>query len=90
MTVYIFTDISEIPICESTISCDNLLCDGHGRPPNPSVVVQVTTQNRKSWVKYGRTEVIEVCCTDFHSSSVKTMISFLSFSDVRIRNSCVR
>lgn len=49
-----------MPICESAISCDNLLCDGHGRPPNPSVVVQVTAQNRIGWIKYGRTEVIEV------------------------------
>lgn len=53
-------DITEIPICESSISCDNLLCDGNGRPPNPSVVVQVTAHNRAGWIKYGRTEVIEV------------------------------
>lgn len=53
-------DITEIPICESAISCDNLLCDGNGRPPNPSVVVQVTAHNRAGWIKYGRTEVIEV------------------------------
>uniref|UniRef100_A0A182MTK1 phosphatidylinositol-3,4-bisphosphate 4-phosphatase n=1 Tax=Anopheles culicifacies TaxID=139723 RepID=A0A182MTK1_9DIPT len=53
-------DLNEIPICESVISCDNLLCDGNGKPPNPSVVVQVTSNNRSSgWVKYGRTEVIE-------------------------------
>ena len=54
-------DITEVPICESAISCDNLLCDGHGRAPNPSVVVQVTAQNRTGWIKYSRTEVIEVC-----------------------------
>lgn len=53
-------DITEVPICESAISCDNLLCDGHGRAPNPSVVVQVTAQNRIGWIKYSRTEVIEV------------------------------
>uniref|UniRef100_A0A182QHM5 phosphatidylinositol-3,4-bisphosphate 4-phosphatase n=1 Tax=Anopheles farauti TaxID=69004 RepID=A0A182QHM5_9DIPT len=53
-------DLNEIPICESVISCDNLLCDGNGKPPNPSVVVQVTSNNRASgWIKYGRTEVIE-------------------------------
>ncbi|XP_058064443.1 inositol polyphosphate-4-phosphatase type I A [Anopheles bellator] len=54
------TDLNEVPICESVISCDNLLCDGNGKPPNPSVVVQVTSSNRASgWIKYGRTEVIE-------------------------------
>lgn len=53
-------DISEIPICESAISCDNLLCDGHGRPPNPSVVVQISEPSRTAWIRYGRTEVIEV------------------------------
>ncbi|XP_052873427.1 inositol polyphosphate-4-phosphatase type I A [Anopheles cruzii] len=53
-------DLNEVPICESVISCDNLLCDGNGKPPNPSVVVQVTSSNRASgWIKYGRTEVIE-------------------------------
>jgi inositol polyphosphate-4-phosphatase len=50
----------EIPICESALSCDNLLCDGHGRPPNPTIVIQVTTPHCPGWIKYGRTEVIEV------------------------------
>lgn len=52
-------DINEVPLCETAISCDNLLCDGHGRPPNPSVVVQVSVPNRIGWIKYGKTEVIE-------------------------------
>lgn len=54
-------DISEVPICESVISCDNLLCDGHGRSPNPTVIVQISEPNRLSWIRYGRTEVVEVC-----------------------------
>lgn len=58
-------DITEAPICESVISCDNLLCDGHGRPPNPTVVVQISGAQRSSWIKYGRTEVIEVCLNLF-------------------------
>lgn len=49
-----------MPICEVVISCDNLLCDGHGRPPNPTVIVQISEPNRLSWIRYGRTEVIEV------------------------------
>ena len=56
-----FPDLNEVPICESAISCDNLLCDGNGKPPNPSVVVQVTSPSRTvGWIKYGRTEVVEV------------------------------
>lgn len=53
-------DIAEVPVCETVISCDNLLCDGHGRPPNPTVIVQISDPSRLSWVRYGRTEVIEV------------------------------
>uniref|UniRef100_A0AAG5DV14 phosphatidylinositol-3,4-bisphosphate 4-phosphatase n=1 Tax=Anopheles atroparvus TaxID=41427 RepID=A0AAG5DV14_ANOAO len=86
-------DLNEIPICESVISCDNLLCDGNGKHPNPSVVVQVTSNNRASgWIKYGRTEVIERCsnpqfictiafraCDGLHASS---QIRFTAY-DVR-------
>lgn len=61
--LFLDIDIGEIPICESAISCDNLLCDGHGRAPNPIVVVQVVAQNRNGWIKYSRTEVIEVSIT---------------------------
>ncbi|KAL1130605.1 hypothetical protein AAG570_011850, partial [Ranatra chinensis] len=32
-------DPNELPICEVSLSCDNLLCDGHGRPPNPVIIV---------------------------------------------------
>lgn len=55
-----YSDICETPICESVISCDNLLCDGHGRPPNPTVIAQISDASRLSWIRYGRTEVIEV------------------------------
>lgn len=52
-------NITEVPICETALACDNLLCDGHGRPPNPSIVIHLTIARREGWVKYGRTEVIE-------------------------------
>lgn len=52
-------DFAEVPVCESAISCDNLVCDGYGKPPSPTVVVQVTSQSG-GWIKYGRTEVVEV------------------------------
>ncbi|KAL0280261.1 UNVERIFIED_CONTAM: hypothetical protein PYX00_001605 [Menopon gallinae] len=51
-------DPSEVPICEVSISCDNLLCDGHGRPPNPVVVVHVFLPAENVWIKYAKTEVI--------------------------------
>lgn len=52
-------NINEVPLCETALACDNLLCDGHGRPPNPSIVVHVTIPQRGGWTKYGRTEVVE-------------------------------
>ncbi|XP_050079267.1 inositol polyphosphate-4-phosphatase type I A isoform X2 [Anopheles maculipalpis] len=86
-------DLNEIPICESVISCDNLLCDGNGKPPNPSVVVQVTSNNRASgWIKYGRTEVIErssnpqfICTIAFRTCDglhAESLIRFTAY-DVR-------
>ncbi|XP_055548237.1 inositol polyphosphate-4-phosphatase type I A isoform X2 [Wyeomyia smithii] len=87
-------DLAEIPICESAISCDNLLCDGNGKPPNPSVVVQVTSSSRAAsgWVKYGRTEVIErssnpvfICTITFRAGdglNAKSLIRFTAY-DVR-------
>lgn len=63
-------DIAEVPICETVISCDNLLCDGHGRPPNPTVIVQISDPSRLSWIRYGRTEVIEVVIYSFFCSVI--------------------
>lgn len=54
------TDITEVPLCEISLACDNLLCDGHGMPPNPTLVVDVYMPSNKTWVQYGRTEIIEV------------------------------
>ncbi|KAG5684624.1 hypothetical protein PVAND_013846 [Polypedilum vanderplanki] len=86
-------DFSEVPICESAISCDNLICDAYGKPPNASIVVQVTAPNGGGgWIKYGRTEVIErssnpqfLCTIVFRASdglNAKTMIRFTAY-DVR-------
>ncbi|XP_063709977.1 inositol polyphosphate-4-phosphatase type I A isoform X2 [Culicoides brevitarsis] len=52
-------DINEIPLCEVSFQCDNLLCDAHGRPPNPSIVVHVRNSDANGWIKYGRTEIVE-------------------------------
>lgn len=57
---FIISDPAEIPICEISLACDNLLCDGHGRPPNPVLEIDVQVKNSKTWIKYARTEVVEV------------------------------
>ncbi|XP_070506535.1 inositol polyphosphate-4-phosphatase type I A isoform X2 [Chironomus tepperi] len=84
-------DFAEVPICESVISCDNLICDAYGKAPNASIVVQVTSSNG-GWIKYGRTEVIEkssnpqfLCTIVFRASdglNASTMIRFTAY-DVR-------
>ncbi|KAH0535283.1 inositol polyphosphate-4-phosphatase type I A isoform X2 [Cotesia glomerata] len=53
------TDPAEIPVCEISLSCDNLLCDGHGRPPNPVLEIDVQVAKSPTWIKYARTEVVE-------------------------------
>ncbi|XP_063986470.1 inositol polyphosphate-4-phosphatase type I A isoform X2 [Diachasmimorpha longicaudata] len=55
----IVIDPAEVPICEVSLSCDNLLCDGHGRPPNPVLEIDVQASKSRTWIKYARTEVIE-------------------------------
>ncbi|XP_073974232.1 inositol polyphosphate-4-phosphatase type I A isoform X1 [Rhodnius prolixus] len=52
-------DPSELPICEVSLSCDNLLCDGHGRPPNPIVAAHVFIPSAAVWLKYSNTEVVQ-------------------------------
>ncbi|XP_066586693.1 inositol polyphosphate-4-phosphatase type I A isoform X2 [Prorops nasuta] len=55
----IVIDPAEIPMCEISLACDNLLCDGHGRPPNPVLEIDVQTKRSKNWIKYARTEVVD-------------------------------
>lgn len=57
---------------EMALACDNLLCDGHGRPPNPTLVVDVYMPVQKTWVLYGRTEIIEVFLRSVVPSGLKT------------------
>lgn len=85
-------DISEVPICEVVISCDNLLCDGHGRPPNPTVIVQISEANRSSWIRYGRTEVIEVtysssCWNGFEKNCSKNHLNWRKIHTTETFNS---
>ncbi|XP_072755322.1 inositol polyphosphate-4-phosphatase type I A isoform X4 [Anoplolepis gracilipes] len=52
-------DPAEVPMCEISLACDNLLCDGHGRPPTPVLEIDVQSKSSKTWIKYARTEVVE-------------------------------
>ncbi|XP_029676508.1 type I inositol 3,4-bisphosphate 4-phosphatase isoform X4 [Formica exsecta] len=52
-------DPAEVPMCEISLACDNLLCDGHGRPPTPVLEIDVQSRSSKTWIKYARTEVVE-------------------------------
>ena len=57
-------DVSESPLCEISLACDNLLCDSHGRAPNAKLVVHVRNSPNSGWLKYAATEVVEVLPRD--------------------------
>ncbi|RVE52200.1 hypothetical protein evm_003119 [Chilo suppressalis] len=65
----IMTDMNEVPLCELALSCDNLLCDTHGRPPSPMAVVYVRYPKGLS-VRYGATETIETCSNPSFSKTI--------------------
>ncbi|XP_028035489.1 type I inositol 3,4-bisphosphate 4-phosphatase-like [Bombyx mandarina] len=65
----IFVDMNEVPICELALSCDNLLCDAHGKPPSPMVVIYA--KNPKGpCIEYGSTEVVEMCSNPSFSKTI--------------------
>ncbi|XP_026822038.1 type I inositol 3,4-bisphosphate 4-phosphatase isoform X3 [Rhopalosiphum maidis] len=51
-------DLTKVPLCEICFSCDNLMCDGHGRSPNPAIVVSICIPSENIWINYANTEVI--------------------------------
>ncbi|KAM8721478.1 hypothetical protein ACLKA7_007367 [Drosophila subpalustris] len=54
------SELSELPICETAISCDNLPLDGFGRPPNPRVICSVLQPGEDClWRQFARTELLE-------------------------------
>lgn len=57
------SELSELPLCETAISCDNLPLDGFGRPPNPRVICSVLHASQDSagilWHQHARTELLE-------------------------------
>ncbi|KAM3968505.1 inositol polyphosphate-4-phosphatase type I A [Aphomia sociella] len=64
----IVTDMNEVPLCELALSCDNLLCDAHGRPPSPLIVIFV--KYKGLCVRYGATEIVETCSNPCFSKTI--------------------
>ncbi|XP_068617710.1 inositol polyphosphate-4-phosphatase type I A [Battus philenor] len=65
----IIPDMTEIPLCELALSCDNLLCDAYGQPPSPLIVVYVR-YSKVMCIKYGTTEIVEVCSNPCFSKTI--------------------
>ncbi|XP_031346437.1 inositol polyphosphate-4-phosphatase type I A isoform X2 [Photinus pyralis] len=78
-------DISELPLCEISLACDNLLCDGHGRPPNPTILIDIYMSSAKVWVQYARTEIIERSSNPSFFSTVSFHASDGLSGDSRVR-----
>ncbi|XP_034942251.1 inositol polyphosphate-4-phosphatase type I A isoform X2 [Chelonus insularis] len=81
----IVTDPAEIPICEISLSCDNLLCDGHGRPPNPVLEIDVQAARSKAWIKYAKTEIVERSSNPGFLTTVSFRVSDGIGVDTRVR-----
>ncbi|KAK7792356.1 hypothetical protein R5R35_009959 [Gryllus longicercus] len=78
-------DPSELPLCEISLACDNLLCDGHGRPPNPVLVVHVYIPMDGVWIKYAKTEVVERSSNPGFLNTVSFRASDGLSSETRVR-----
>lgn len=89
--VFSFSDPAEIPVCEISLACDNLLCDGHGRPPNPVLEIDIQSDRSNTWIKYARTEVVEVniCGHWNHVSSKLFQIIEGQFISVKSFGPCI-
>lgn len=55
------SDFNEVPLCELSLSCDNLLCDSNGNAPTPFAAVFVLFPEKDLCVRYCSTEAVEVC-----------------------------
>ncbi|CAK1588461.1 unnamed protein product [Parnassius mnemosyne] len=65
----IIADMTEIPLCELALSCDNLLCDSYGKPPSPLIVVYVK-YSKEVCIKYGTTEIVETSSNPCFSKTI--------------------
>lgn len=90
---FIFIDLSEIPLCESAVSCDNLPCADNGRLPCSRVVCGVLRPGDDIiWQDYARTEIIEnttnpqfLCTFTFKQSDGFTADTPLRFTVYDVR-----
>uniref|UniRef100_A0A6P4E4G4 phosphatidylinositol-3,4-bisphosphate 4-phosphatase n=1 Tax=Drosophila rhopaloa TaxID=1041015 RepID=A0A6P4E4G4_DRORH len=89
-------DLSELPICETALSCDTLPLDTVGRSPNPQVVCSLLPASGEDclWREHARTELQErtrspqfLCTMRFQRSAGFSAATRLRFSvyDVRER-----
>ncbi|KAH8241692.1 hypothetical protein KR038_009474 [Drosophila bunnanda] len=90
-------DLSELPICETALSCDSLPVNALGRSPNPQVVCSllVTSGNGDSdsfWREHARTEYQEhtrspqfLCTMRFQRSASFSAATRLRFSVLDVR-----
>ncbi|XP_053624028.1 inositol polyphosphate-4-phosphatase type I A-like [Plodia interpunctella] len=79
----IVIDMNEVPLCELALSCDNLLCDTHGRPPSPHIVVYIKFKGL--CVRYGNTEIVETCSNPSFSKTILFRASDGLTGDVHVR-----
>ena len=49
-----------VPLLESALGCDNLLCDSLGRSPSTRLLIFTRNSSKAEWQLYNRTEVVEV------------------------------
>ena len=47
-------------LLEASLACDNLPCDGLGRPPSPRVLIYLRNSPDSDWRLYANTEIVEV------------------------------
>jgi hypothetical protein len=74
-----FADPSEAPLCEMSLSCDNLLCDALGRSPSAKIVISLKShQKGHCWIKYCQTEVAEVSYSQWSQNNQNKSILFVS------------
>ncbi|XP_052856395.1 inositol polyphosphate-4-phosphatase type I A isoform X2 [Drosophila gunungcola] len=87
-------DLSELPICETALSCDTLPLDAVGRPPNPQVVCSLLPAAGEDclWREHARTELQErtrspqfLCTMRFQRSAGFSAATRLRFSVLDVR-----
>ncbi|XP_017055612.1 inositol polyphosphate-4-phosphatase type I A [Drosophila ficusphila] len=87
-------DLSELPICETALSCDSLPLDTLGRSPNPQVVCSLLPATGEDcvWREHARTELQErtrspqfLCTMRFQRSAGCSAATRLRFSVLDVR-----